>query len=348
MSILGRINLKKFDLLHPCDDRGNWSRYFNTKESIEKLGLEYKEGIGIKILLDEMISGPTLNDFCIVEYCVVHSYFANKGIAPKIHNHGKVCGYYFVEVDDVTCRKNSINVTGDRVRRLSKESGFILPHEIEFKHPDGKNFVNGYYVDFHNFKIDWKEFKLWFLDAVKDSHWGDRNRTGEKYSYQKNVFADGKRDVIQRVKEMSLSEVDFDNKTVLDVGCNLGVMSLWAKNAGAKSVTGIDCFKNFKLLADIYKFFTHTKDVTFIEEKIIPEDIDKYGKFDIVFYFAVADSLGIPDKLKDITNELLIYEGHANEDQRKTELRLGELFAIVELAGYTTDRSKRPIFYCYK
>ena len=348
MSILGKLHLRKFDLLHPCNERGNWSRYFNTKESIEKLGLEYKEGIGIKVLLEEMTSGSTLDNFCITEYCVVHSYLASKGIAPKIYNQGMVSGYYFVEIEDVTNKKNTINATADIVRNACKESGFIIPHEIEFKHLDGKNFLNGYYLDFHNFKIDWEEFKIWFSKTVLDSHWGNKGKGGKKCSYQDNLMVLGKRKVNQRVEEMSLRKVSFKDKTVLDVGCNLGVMSIWAKNAGAKNVTGIDCFHNFKLLADIYKFYTNTKNVTFIEEKIVPENIDKFGKFDIVFYFAVSASLGFPDKLSDITNELLIYEGHGKEDQRKTELRLGELFTMVELIGYTTDRSVRPIYYCYK
>lgn len=348
MSILGRVHLKKFDLLHPCDERGNWSRYFNTKESIEKLGLEYKEGIGIKVLLEEMTSGPTLSDFCIIEYCVIHSYLASKGIAPEIYNQGRVSGYYYVEIEDVMNKKNTINVTGDIVRDACKESGFIIPHEIEFKYPDGKNFLNGYYLDFHNFKINWPKFKMWFSDVIKNSHWGNKSKSGEKCSYQRNVIVTGKRKVVQREKEMSLSKISFDDKTVLDVGCNLGVMSIWAKNAGAKNVTGIDCFKNFKLLADIYKFYTHTKDVTFIEEKIVPENIDKFGKFDIVFYFAVSASLGFPDKLSDIANELLIYEGHDKEDRNKTETRLKEIFNEVIFVGNTTDRSVRPIYYCYK
>ena len=348
MSILGKLSLSKFDMLHPCDERGNWSRYFNTKESIEKLGLEYKEGVGIKVLLEEMTSGLTLNGFCIIEYCVVHSYLANKGIAPKIYNRGRVSGYYFVEIEDVTKKKNKIDVTSDIVRSACKESGFIIPHEVEFKHPDGGNFLNGYYLDFHKFKVNWKRFEKWFSDVVLDSHWGNKGKGGERCSYQSNLMVSGKRKVAQRVKEASLRKVSFDGKTVLDVGCNLGVMSIWAKNAGAKSVTGIDCFNNFKLLADAYKFYTNTKNVTFIEEKIVPENIDKFGKFDIVFYFAVSASLGFPDKLSDITNELLIYEGHDKENERKTELRLEEIFTMVELVGYTTDRSKRPIFYCYK
>ena len=340
-------HLKKFDKVHPCNGRGNWSRYFNTKESIERLGLRYKDGIGIKVLLEEMTSGAVLEDFYIEEYCIIHSYFANKGIAPKIYNFGKVYGYNYVEIEDVVNKKNNINVTKDVVIEASESAGFIIPHMIEFKHPDGKNFLNGYYLDFHGFKIDKEKFERWFKDIVKDSHWGNK-KNGERYSYQGNVIVDGKRDIEQRVDEMNLRSCDFDGKTVLDVGCNLGTMSLWARDNGASKVVGVECFHNFKLLADIYKFYTKTNNVEFIEEEIIPEEIDKFGKFDIVFYFAVEASLGIPEKLKDITNELLIYEGHNTKDQRRIELKLGELFTLVELVGYTTDRSKRPIFYCYK
>ena len=347
MTIQGKEHLKKFDEEHPCDERGNWSRYFNTKESIEKLGLKYKDGVGIKVLLEEMASGPVLKSFYIEEYCIIHSYFANKGIAPKIYNFGKVHGYDYIEVEDVTNKKNSINATGDFVVKVSESSEFIIPHMIEFKHPEGKNFLNGYYLDFHGFKIDKEKFERWFKGKIKDSHWGNK-KNGEKYSYQGNIIVDGKRNIDQRVQEMKLCFCDFKGKTVLDVGCNLGMMSLWARDNGASKVVGVECFHNFKLLADIYKFYTGTSNVEFIEEEIVPKEIDKFGKFDIVFYFAVEASLGIPDKLRDITKELLIYEGHNTENQRRIELRLSELFTLVELVGYTTDRSKRPIFYCYK
>lgn len=345
--ILGKEHLKNFDREHPCNERGNWSRYFNTKESIEKLGLEYREGIGIKVLMEEMTSGPVLENFYIEEYCIIHSYFASKGIAPKIYNFGEVDDYNYVEIEDVTCKKNSINVTGDLVVKVSELSGFIIPHMIEFKHSDGKNFLNGYYLDFHGFKIDKEKFELWFRNKVKDSHWGNQ-KNGENYSYQGNIIVDGKRNIEQRVEEMQLRSYDFGNKTVLDIGCNLGMMSLWARDNGAKKVVGVDCFHNFKLLADIYKFYTSTNNVEFIEEEIDPEEIDKFGKFDIVFYFAVDASLGLPEGLRDITKELLIYEGHNTKGMDKTETRLKELFAEVELVGYTTDRSKRPIYYCYK
>jgi tetratricopeptide (TPR) repeat protein/SAM-dependent methyltransferase len=48
-----------------------------------------------------------------------------------------------------------------------------------------------------------------------------------------------------RIKESGLLEFDFIGKSVLDIGCNLGLFSLIAAQRGARKVTGIDVTEEF-------------------------------------------------------------------------------------------------------
>ena len=50
----------------------------------------------------------------------------------------------------------------------------------------------------------------------------------------------GSRDTEHRVNAMRLSEIDFQGKTVLDLGANLGAFSFYAHDHGAKRVTAVE------------------------------------------------------------------------------------------------------------
>lgn len=62
----------------------------------------------------------------------------------------------------------------------------------------------------------------------------------------------------------------------------------------------------------------------------------------------MSEYLGFPEWLRDITNEVCIYEGHANGSPVDTEAKLKTLFSKVDSLGTTEDRDIRPLFICYK
>jgi 2-polyprenyl-3-methyl-5-hydroxy-6-metoxy-1,4-benzoquinol methylase len=120
----------------------------------------------------------------------------------------------------------------------------------------------------------------------------------------------------------------------------------YASNKGAK-VTGIDMPLVIEI-ADLYKLYKGVHNIDFISKELFIEDLKTLGKFDIVFYFAMIHSLGRPLELKNLTKELLIYEGHNLEDENKTEEELKKIFNKVEYKGKTKDRGIRPIFWCWR
>jgi 2-polyprenyl-3-methyl-5-hydroxy-6-metoxy-1,4-benzoquinol methylase len=157
-------------------------------------------------------------------------------------------------------------------------------------------------------------------------------------------MSEGKRNTDYRINLMKLNELDFTGKSVVDIGCNLGLFLHYASDEGASELTGYDTERNVgvaRLLAN-YKTKFNIDFVGCDLKTTIPK------KADIVFYLSMSEYLGFPDWLKDITKGVLYYEGHASTTKESDETNLRKLFGRVEFLETSTDRSERPVFRCAK
>lgn len=95
--------------------------------------------------------------------------------------------------------------------------------------------------------------------------------------------------------------IDFEGKTVLDVGCNSGQHSLLAKARGATRVLGVDIDE--KRLAQARVLAENEGHVIEFEKGSI-FDLKKYGTFDVVLCIAVLteiqDFFGAVQELKSV------------------------------------------------
>ena len=134
---------------------------------------------------------------------------------------------------------------------------------------------------------------------------------------------------------------DFSNKTVLDIGCNSGQYSLYAKKAGARSVTGLDVNENriyqAKMLA-----LNEDIDVDFHLAGI--DRATDFGKFDIVICIAVVTEvenvLMALRSIRDATNKTAILEmdlarpliyASSNKEWWKKDSKLSRLGRVAEM-----------------
>ena len=300
----------EFDNKYKHDLWGKHSRLFYKKKSIESLGLEYKKGHAIKVLTGQ-------GD--VRKMAIIMKYYEMKGLSPEIYNTGEIDGYPYLEVaytKDDSIKDKIVNEAGD----------FITPYEIDLIYKD--NYRGNKFVDYHAFELDEEKFETWLKKEIAErTHWGKLNEKGERYSYQEE-----KRNQNQRIRQMQLNKIDFEGKKVLDLGCNLGLMSYYAADRGAE-VTAVDKSDIIEI-AEINRLYMGFPKVNFA--------VDYEGKFDIVFYFAMVHLLGYPHQFKG-TN--LIFEGHNLQDRVKTQSELSRTFNV-EFKGYTTDRGKRPVFWC--
>jgi len=182
----------------------------------------------------------------------------------------------------------------------------------------------------------------------------------KKMIYQSLEDIKGKRDMVHRYEVMGIPI--FKDKSVLDIGCSMGVVCIDAIRQGAKRAVGFDFKKGTIKVAKEYckendinveLYVFDIKDGLLKLKKIIGEE-----KFDIVFSLSVIRHIkGYENNLWDIINYycdgICYFEGHPNNNKvklRKNREKLKKLiyknlyFKDVDFLGYTNDAGYRPMF----
>lgn len=154
-----------------------------------------------------------------------------------------------------------------------------------------------------------------------------------------------------RVKWMGLDKIDFNGKSVLDIGCAGGWFSRYAKKHGAEYVLGLDwpdvkgsdpVMASYIAANELMMWDIDFENVNLLEEKIVE-------KFDIVFFFSMSFHVGVLEWLADATKGLCVVEDNSRKKDADTELK--KLFKRVEYIGESTDRGEREghglkIYHC--
>ena len=139
------------------------------------------------------------------------------------------------------------------------------------------------------------------------------SQTGPDYWYQTipvkhGIVTPGKHDSRRRVEQMRLPE-DLSGKTVLDIGCNSGMLCFECKRRGADRVVGIDLQANRLAQARTLAEITGLK-VDFKEFDLFRAA--ELGCFDLVFCIAVlteiTDLIAGLEALKRATKGVLYVE----------------------------------------
>ena len=153
-----------------------------------------------------------------------------------------------------------------------------------------------------------------------------------------------------RVKWAKLDEINFEGKTVLDIGCAGGFFTRYVKKAKASYVTGVDFrgrgspdpIHGCRTLAIEFKLWNGLE---YVESDITKWNKDNCLKADIVFFLSLNFHVGIPDWLPNCTKDVLIFEDNSkNRDADKT---LKKMFKTVRFVGKALDHGDKPIYWCY-
>ena len=220
----------------------------------------------------------------IQNICAMH------GLAPRVYGleeviwKGKVC---IVQVtEDLGMLHGSINEAEkvyNKIVKLGEKYGW-KPNYVEWGAHD---IFQGKYVDFQTFNFT-KEYDTNIKDLVYEyGKWGKTH-----YQAIPELHIKTFRKTEQRIKDLGLDKIDFNGKTVLDVGCSSGVFCNYAASKGAKRVIGIDLEKPImasKLLSIFLGYYNNDYCVSEAPYygKPAVELKDEY-KYDIIFYLSLS------------------------------------------------------------
>ena len=179
-----------------------------------------------------------------------------------------------------------------------------------------------------------------------------------KYQYQsieeENMV--GIRNMEHRYSVLDLPS--FEGKTVLDIGCSLGMVCVMASKSGAKKCVGID--NNIDTI-EVAKKYVDMKGYRNIN--LLSYDIDKgveglmslvgFESFDYVFALSILKHVkqkALFDIINFYTKEICWFEGHNRQETKKIKKLLEDNlnFKYIDFLGYTNDRGIRPNFKMIK
>ena len=184
---------------------------------------------------------------------------------------------------------------------------------------------------------DKKIFKIENLDEYKK--WVSEQNWYQTIYLKNGLITQGKLNTDSRIRWFD--EFNFSNKTVLDIGCNSGQYSMYAKKAGASRVTGIDVNKNRIYQA---KMLALNEDIEVNFHLAGIDQVSSFGKFDIVICIAVVTEvenvLMALRSIRDATNKTAILEmdlarpliyATSNKDWWKKDLKVSRLGRVAEI-----------------
>jgi hypothetical protein len=286
------------------------------------------------------------------------------GVGPRLHDlvelqcNGHLWTAFVVEhvaqpvtANDV-CEEGIKTIQGLEQRNLLK---VILPagfDDAEFRCPDcsGNAFMTAAgqfrYIDFQNFSLtSYGTFlKVVAIEAAAASHFGDKSiLRGGKYLYQSvpGVSLPGKRNPEKRfevlVEMMKTAGVSVENRLVLDIGCNIGMMmaqylkqkALWCHGWDQEVVVP----HTEKLLYALGCTRFSTTGGVITQSIDLKNDLGCFLQPHlngcVISYLAIRGHINWLDALQEIPWAFMIYEGHEGETTEQSLRYLEELKKVV-------------------
>ncbi len=212
-----------------------------------------------------------------------------------------------------------------------------------------RNWVGGKFVDFSG--LYFADPEAYKQELVRRAHTRREKFIGVAYQGVEALGIKGTRDMAHRLGVMRLAELDFEGKTVLDLGCNLGAFSRYAFERGARRVVGVD--RIAQLAYEVSNLLGYWQ-IDFVEARL-PGDLGRVvnacgiKRFDIVFATAVSKHMGgFAPWMADLCGGTLIFEGHGKIPPERYEADLRAAFKRVKFLGITEDNYRRGVWRCKK
>jgi len=239
----------------------------------------------------------SLGQSTIAESTIVQNLMAIRGLAPRVYDLVEVDGKVAQVTDKVEGKAGAVKFEDDRFSFVEHEKG--QPH----------NFVGGKFVDFQG--AVFKDFNSYKQKLMAQACQFTSFPRTERQLYQSSGAIRGKRDTKTRLSRYKFPS--FKGKTVLDIGCNLGMLMRSAYDKKALRVVGIDwpdmveVSREIAIMDGYFNLDFVGADIKKLTREKVQE-LTKIKRFDIHFFFAMEMWVGWPEWVKKC--DTMYYEGH--------------------------------------
>ena len=186
----------------------------------------------------------------------------------------------------------------------------------------------------------------------------NKNMPYQSIYIDRQIVRNGRRDDIYDRLEL-LPENTLNQKTVLDVGCNIGMNAIGAFKSGARKVVGLEVSKRMVNFATRLAVFNVCyPDVKFRQFNVDVDLLPNDEKYDVAFMLSIHHHLKRLSALVEIAKknveEVVIFEGHPNTKLSDYKdfldaVQFSKTEKIADLATSVFDRKpSRPLWILYK
>ncbi len=189
------------------------------------------------------------------------------------------------------------------------------------------------------------------MEAWKIGESAGANSPGNHIAYYSldagGVHFPGERPWILRWSKI-FNKVDFKGKRILECGCNLALLSAFAKNAGAKECVGVDINSKILTGSNLVSKALHVENTFFqVDFDSSEKWEEKLSGFDMVIALSVVNWLKDPLRFMAFLgkHKEILYEGH-DSIQVETEKLTKAGFKTIDLI-FISERN-RATFYASK
>jgi len=221
------------------------------------------------------------------------------------------------------------------MEKIAEKYGFVMGYF------DGNidNVVAGKWVDFQGFThVDN------YVDKLKSRAQDKITWSTNHYQSIPQLGVDGFRKTNTRLKELGLDKIDFNGKSVLDVGCSGGQFCMYAADNGAKHVMGIDLPEVIEATQELATYLGYYN-IDWVGLNLNNGDKVDF-KADVTLYLSMYMHVGLLEWVVNQTNETLIFETNGISEQDAKDI-LGKYFKEIKTVGYASDFDGRSIIHCY-
>lgn len=331
--------------------------YFSSQYRLDKTTAELNHfvlGEVLWALLDIFNSGYA--------HCDINSknlYLTEKGIKiTDFETLAPQAGVNFFDSYDVTGQGLSSPFQTGNICLL-KDSGFSLKTAFDIKDVSQLKIL----LD-DKFKIQMREASASFNTRKDDQtrHYLQNIAVYSSFNLKHTKIApeESQRDTLKRFAKFKITKKDIVDKTILDLGSNIGGTLLGLAFYSPTMMLGLEYDNSKVILANKLASYNDITNVHFVQNDVeSPDSLSNIQEdFDVVFCLALIEHLVKKDELFKILGKLcrskLYFEGNSTSDIQYIETRLKEEgFINVEYLGFSDDEKNttnnvRPMFLASK